>query len=405
MASDESAGFLPSWTRSPADAKAGSWRQTIIVWGLVLVASIAFLWIGMGQGLAFTEDQEAEVVDINIHRASPTNQKIQGDSYDQDASTTGTVKVPAEDVVQLHELVSMDELNKHLDEILIVRTPGTPGHDTVRDYLLRKLSASGWAVERHDFTAEIPNGEYRDFTNIIARLNPDAKGPEYVLSAHWDSMNMTSADFLGATDSAYSVAMLVHMAEAMYEILKSSPHYEDIRLTVLLFDGEEAFVRWTNKDSIYGARYLAQKWEEEGYLKNIKLLVLFDLLGWKGQRVSYAFQNTNDDHKLYHEIENFLDDNDLLAGEDPDNGSIFVEPKFRIKGSIGDDHIPFLRRGVPILHHIAYPFPDVWHKPSDNRDALDETEMINTAMITFYYVAKLMGIASPAEEYYVQKGL
>jgi len=31
-------------------------------------------------------------------------------------------------------------------------------------------------------------------------------------------------------------------------------------------------------------------------------------------------------------------------------------------GYIGDDHIPFLERGVSILHIIPEPFPSVWHK-------------------------------------------
>jgi hypothetical protein len=30
-------------------------------------------------------------------------------------------------------------------------------------------------------------------------------------------------------------------------------------------------------------------------------------------------------------------------------------------GYMGDDHLPFLRRGVSVLHVIAEPFPRVWH--------------------------------------------
>lgn len=30
-------------------------------------------------------------------------------------------------------------------------------------------------------------------------------------------------------------------------------------------------------------------------------------------------------------------------------------------GYMGDDHLPFLRRGVSVLHIIAEPFPRVWH--------------------------------------------
>lgn len=31
-------------------------------------------------------------------------------------------------------------------------------------------------------------------------------------------------------------------------------------------------------------------------------------------------------------------------------------------GYIGDDHVPFLRQGVSVLHLIADPFPRVWHQ-------------------------------------------
>ncbi|MBE3041083.1 M28 family peptidase [Candidatus Bathyarchaeota archaeon] len=31
------------------------------------------------------------------------------------------------------------------------------------------------------------------------------------------------------------------------------------------------------------------------------------------------------------------------------------------RGHIEDDHIPFMQRGVPILHLIPSPFPEQWH--------------------------------------------
>lgn len=33
-------------------------------------------------------------------------------------------------------------------------------------------------------------------------------------------------------------------------------------------------------------------------------------------------------------------------------------------GGIDDDHRPFLKRGVSVLHVISTPFPHVWHKLS-----------------------------------------
>jgi glutaminyl-peptide cyclotransferase len=35
-----------------------------------------------------------------------------------------------------------------------------------------------------------------------------------------------------------------------------------------------------------------------------------------------------------------------------------------VYGYIGDDHTPFLSRGVSVLHVITSPFPRVWHKLS-----------------------------------------
>ena len=44
-------------------------------------------------------------------------------------------------------------------------------------------------------------------------------------------------------------------------------------------DGEEAFVKWTNTDSVYGTRHLAQKWQQDGTAKKIKAFLLVDMLG------------------------------------------------------------------------------------------------------------------------------
>ena len=52
---------------------------------------------------------------------------------------------------------------------------------------------------------------------------------------------------------------------------------------------------------------------------------------------------------------------------------------------IDDDHKPFERRGVPILHIIASPFPRVWHTMNDNANAIDyeEVEKLNTILRIF----------------------
>jgi hypothetical protein len=39
----------------------------------------------------------------------------------------------------------------------------------------------------------------------------------------------------------------------------------ELTLQFIFFDGEEAFVKWSDTDSIYGARNLAKVWKNETY--------------------------------------------------------------------------------------------------------------------------------------------
>lgn len=41
---------------------------------------------------------------------------------------------------------------------------------------------------------------------------------------------------------------------------------QDVILQLIFFDGEEAFDKWTDEDSLYGSRHLASKWNQEYFL-------------------------------------------------------------------------------------------------------------------------------------------
>ena len=43
---------------------------------------------------------------------------------------------------------------------------------------------------------------------------------------------------------------------------------------LLWTDGEEAFVKWSETDSLYGTKHLAQKWQQDGTAKRIKAFIL-----------------------------------------------------------------------------------------------------------------------------------
>lgn len=60
--------------------------------------------------------------------------------------------------------------------------------------------------------------------------------------------------------------------------------------------------------------------------------------------------------------------------------------------SIDDDHKPFERRGVPIIHVIASPFPSVWHTLRDNANAIDGPTVEKLNMIFRNFVAEYLGL-------------
>lgn len=59
---------------------------------------------------------------------------------------------------------------------------------------------------------------------------------------------------------------------------------------------------------------------------------------------------------------------------------------------IEDDHIPFLKRNVPILHIIPIPFPEVWHQKSDNGDAIDMITVENLMKIFRIFILEYLQI-------------
>lgn len=156
------------------------------------------------------------------------------------------------------------------------RVSGTPQHAEVKRFIVNKMRNFGWDVEQNEFSDRTPIDKFdRKFTNIIARLNPNAER-YLVLACHYDSKYMKG--FVGATDSAVPCAIMMNIAHTL------KPYFEtrkntDLSLMFIFFDGEEAFKNWNSHDSIYGARHLAKKWHENDKLKHIVSPYFFPSIG------------------------------------------------------------------------------------------------------------------------------
>lgn len=155
--------------------------------------------------------------------------------------------------------------NKILDNILVPRVVGSVGHAAVKKFIIQTMEDLHWKVETDKFTDKTPNMGVLEFENIIATLNPKAER-FLVMACHFDSKYFPNDEFLGASDSAVPCAMLIDLATVLQPYLDMNRTNDEVSLQFIFFDGEEAFQKWSDTDSIYGARHLAKKWETEGIL-------------------------------------------------------------------------------------------------------------------------------------------
>lgn len=286
----------------------------------------------------------------------------------------------------------------YLRPLLIVRTPGSPGNLQVRKFLeatLRTLTA-GWHVELDPFTASTPLGPL-DFGNIVATLDPGA-AHHLTLACHYDSKLFPpgSAPFVGATDSAVPCALLLELAQALDLLLsRAKEQAAPVTLQLLFLDGEEALKEWGPKDSLYGSRHLAQLMQSIPHspgptrIQAIELFVLLDLLGAPNPTFYSHFPRTLRWFHRLRSIEKRLHRLNLLQSHPQE--VMYFQPG-EPPGSVEDDHLPFLHRGVPVLHLISTPFPSVWHTPSDSEANLHPPTVYNLSRILAVFLAEYLGL-------------
>lgn len=104
-------------------------------------------------------------------------------------------------------------------------------------------------------------------------------------------------------------------------------------------------------------------------MNSIEHLVLLDLLGAKDPTIPSYYDSTNWLHDELMDIEKRLKDANLLYPKDlsekeKESKKSFFKKNQNWHGGIEDDHLPFIAEGVPVLHVIPTPFPNVWHRLS-----------------------------------------
>jgi len=237
------------------------------------------------------------------------------------------------------------------------RPPGSPAHTKLEDYILAKLK--GVEVEQDKFTAQTPVGSF-PMNNIIAKF-PGKRDGIIVIAGHYDTLYSQRKNFVGANDGGSSTAVLLELAEQL-----RGRQLDGYSIWLLWTDGEEAFVKWTDTDSVYGSRQLAQKWQQDGTAKKIKAFILVDMIGDADLDILKDTKSTP-----------WLTDLVYKAASNLGYQSHF----YGWETAMDDDHIPFAKIGVPVVDLIdfTYGYNNVfWHTPQDTVDKLSPDSLAIT---------------------------
>lgn len=210
------------------------------------------------------------------------------------------------------------------------RWPTSAGHAKAEAYLRQHFAHD--QVEEDSFMANTPVGLI-PMRNFIVRF-PGKKNGVIVLATHYETNYwLKNIHFVGANDGAATTGLLMAIGDQLHgKVL------DGYSVWLVFDDGEESITpQWTDSDSTYGTRHLAAKWSADGTLGRIKAFMLADMIGDKDLDIQRETRST-----------------DWLVEIVRQAAHKYGYDKYFFKQAepVEDDHLPFVRRGVPSIDII-----------------------------------------------------
>lgn len=241
------------------------------------------------------------------------------------------------------------------------RIPNTAGHAACLKFLVESLRDTADRVTEEPvlWKSRKDSTQVWHGTNVIASFNPDASD-RILLLAHWDTRPFADQDpdsslrqkpVLGANDAASGVAVLLELARQF----KAYPPKMGIDL--LLTDMEDLGdynsvqnPKTNNPFSIGAAQFVAA---HPTY--HPRFGVLLDMIGDKNLEIPYEQYSYSNARSVV----------DLVwAAAKRAKAAAFVD---RVGDPLMDDHLPFLKQGIPVIDLIDFNYP-YWHTTQDTPD-------------------------------------
>jgi len=236
------------------------------------------------------------------------------------------------------------------------RPIGSDAHRKLEAYITAHLN--GVAVEHDDFVASTPDGSF-PIHNIIAKFLGTKPGA-VVIATHYDTL-MRVKGFVGANDGGSGTGLLIELASQLRAARRTG-----YGVWLVWLDGEEAVREWSDTDSTYGSRHLAERWKNDGTNSQLKAFLLADMIGDADLNIDRDQNSTP-----------WLEDLVYQAATELGYQSHFFARALAVQ----DDHIPFAKAGVPVadLIDFDYGYNNVfWHTTEDTLDKLSPKSLAIT---------------------------
>ena len=225
------------------------------------------------------------------------------------------------------------------------RPSGSAALGQTRQYILAQLKTAGVAAHEDAWDAQTPIGPIR-MVNIIATI-PGRRTDRIAFATHYDTKLFRDFRFVGASDGASSTAGVLELARVL------QGRQNDYTIELIFFDGEEAVVDWyKNNDNTYGSRHYVQSAQKAGTLAGLKALVLLDMIGDRNLTIRRDSNSTR-----------WLTDLVWASAARLGYRAQFLPDDTTIE----DDHVNFVKAGVPSVDIIDLDYP-AWHTVQDDLD-------------------------------------
>jgi glutaminyl-peptide cyclotransferase len=249
------------------------------------------------------------------------------------------------------------------------RPSGTDAMARQAGYITSQLREFGLDAEEQTFLAVTPRGQVQ-FRNVVAKTL-GGSGPVILVGAHSDTKWFTNMTFVGANDGASGAAVLLEMAR----VVAARPN-----IWFVFFDGEECSREYSSTDGLHGSRHFVEDLQKSGKADSVKAMVLLDMIGDARLNITLP---VNGDPKLIEQA--------FEAARDTGHRDFFALGK----GEVLDDHVPFLRAGIPAVDLIDFEFGsapgrnDYWHTDKDTLDKITPQSLAIAGQTALRLISRL----------------